>query len=225
MEFQGLAQGPQRRLRYRASVFVLVMGSAAGFSAPVSASKDSYRMPQEICDILREEPVNQSLIRQIARRPDFLDLLDYADENCGGVAALLIGATGSIPVLASDRNGALPVLVAGPGTGTGGGPDNGGPTDGGGTGTGGAGSGGSGTGGTGDTGSGGTGGTGTGGTGTGGTGTGGTGGGGSGAGDSNGHASGDSSSDSNGHDSGDSSSDGSNDDDDHSSSGAHGSGY
>ena len=210
MEFQGLAQGPQRRLRYRASVFVLVMGSAAGFSAPVAASKDSYRMPQEICDILREEPVNQSLIRQIARRPDFLDLLDYADENCGGVAALLIGATGSIPVLASDRDGALPVLVAGPGTGTGGGPDNGGPTDGGGTGTGGAGSGGSGTGGTGDTGSGGTGGTGTGGTG---------------GGDSNGHASGDSSSDSNGHDSGDSSSDGSNDDDDHSSSGAHGSGY
>jgi hypothetical protein len=214
MEFQGLAQGPQRRLRYRASVFVLVMGSAAGFSAPVAASKDSYRMPQEICDILREEPLNQSLIRQIARRPDFLDLLDYADENCGGVAALLIGATGSIPVLASDRDGVLPVLVAGPGTGTGGAPDNGGPTDGGDTGTGGAGSG--------DTGSGGSG---TGGTGTGGTGTGGTGGGGSGAGDSNGHASGDSSSDSNGHDSGDSSSDGSNDDDDHRSSGAHGSGY
>lgn len=214
MEFQGLAQGSHRRLRYRASVFVLVMGSAAGFSAAVSASEDSYKMPQEICDILREEPVNQSLLTQIARRPDFLDLLDYADENCGGVAGLLIGATGSIPVLASDRDGVLPTLVAGPGPGTDGTPDTGGPTGGGDTGTGGTGPG--------DTG---TGGTGTGGTGTGGTGAGGTGAGGSGAGDSNGHASGDSSSDSNGSDSGDSSSDGSNDDDDHSSSGAHGSGY
>lgn len=214
MEFQGLAQGSHRKLRYRASVFVLVMGSAAGFSAAVSASEDSYKMPQEICDILREEPVNQSLLKQIARRPDFLDLLDYADENCGGVAGLLIGATGSIPVLASDRDGVLPTLVAGPGPGTGGTPDTGGPTGGGDTGTGGTGPGGTGTGGTG-----------TGGTGTGGTGAGGTGAGGSGAGDSNGHASGDSSSDSNGSDSGDSSSDGSNDDDDHSSSGAHGSGY
>jgi hypothetical protein len=166
-------------------------------------------MPQEICDILREEPVNQSLLKQIARRPDFLDLLDYADENCGGVAGLLIGATGSIPVLASDRDGVLPTLVAGPGPGTDGTPDTGGPTGGGDTGTGGTG--------TGDTG--------TGGTGTGGTGSGGTGAGGSGAGDSNGHASGDSSSDSNGSDSGDSSSDGSNDDDDSSSSSSHASGY
>lgn len=224
MEFQGLAQGSHRRLRYRASVFVLVMGSAAGFSAAVSASEDSYKMPQEICDILREEPVNQSLLKQIARRPDFLDLLDYADENCGGVAGLLIGATGSIPVLASDRDGVLPTLVAGPGPGTDGTPDTGGPTGGGDTGTGGTGTGGTGPGDTG-TGGTGTGGTGTGGTGTGGTGAGGTGAGGSGAGDSNGHASGDSSSDSNGSDSGDSSSDGSNDDDDSSSSSSHASGY
>lgn len=224
MEFQGLAQGSHRKLRCKASVFVLVMGSAAGFSAAVSASEDSYKMPQEICDILREEPVNQSLLKQIARRPDFLDLLDYADENCGGVAGLLIGATGSIPVLASDRDGVLPTLVAGPGPGTDGTPDTGGPTGGGDTGTGGTGTGGTGPGDTG-TGGTGTGGTGTGGTGTGGTGAGGTGAGGSGAGDSNGHASGDSSSDSNGSDSGDSSSDGSNDDDDSSSSSSHASGY
>jgi hypothetical protein len=201
-------------LRYRASVLVLVMGSAVGFSAPGFASQDSYKMPQEICDILREEPVNQSLLKQIARRPDFLDLLDYADENCSGVAGLLIGATGSIPVLASDRAGAILPLVAGPGTGTGGTPGNGGSTGGGDAGTGGTG----------------TGGTGPGGTGTDGAGTGGSGAGGSGAGgDSNGHGSSDSTSDSNGHDSGDSSSDGSNDDDDSgngsSSSDSHASGY
>lgn len=213
MEFQGLAQGSHCVLRYRASVVLLVMGSVAGISAPGFASQDSYKMPQEICDILREEPVNQSLLKQIARRPDFLDLLDYADENCGGVAGLLIGATGSIPVLVSDRDGAIPPLVAGPGTGTGATPDNGGPTGGGDTG------GGTGTGGTG------TGGTGTGGTGTDGAGTGGTGTGGSAGGDSNGHASGDSSSDSNGQGSGGSSSDGSNDDDDNSSSDSHASGY
>ena len=204
MEFQGLAQGPHRTLRNKASVVVLIMGSAVGFSAPGFASQDSYKMPQELCDILREEPVNPSLLKQLARRPDVLDLLHYAEENCSGVAGLLIGATGAIPVLVAERDGGIPRPVPGPGTGPGGTPDNGGgDTGGGNTGGGDAGTGGSG-----------------GGTGTGGSGSGGSGNGGSGAGDSNGHDSGDSSSDS---------SDGSNDDDDSgngsSSSDSHTSGY
>lgn len=219
MEFQGLAQGPHRTLRNKASVVVLIMGSAVGFSAPGFASQDSYKMPQELCDILREEPVNPSLLKQLARRPDVLDLLHYAEENCSGVAGLLIGATGAIPVLVAERDGAIPRPVPGPGTGSGGTPDNGGGGTGGGD-TGGGNTGGGDTGG-GNTGGGdaGTGGSG-GGTGTGGSGSGGSGNGGSGAGDSNGHDSGDSSSDSR---------DGSNDDDDSgngsSSSDSHTSGY
>jgi hypothetical protein len=214
MEFQGLAQGPHCTLRNKASVVVLIMGSAVGFSAPGFASQDSYKMPQELCDILREEPVNPSLLKQLARRPDVLDLLHYAEENCSGVAGLLIGATGAIPVLVAERDGAIPRPVPGPGTGSGGAPDNGGGDTGGGD-TGGGDTGGGNTGG-GDAGTGGSGG----GTGTGGSGSGGSGNGGSGAGDSNGHDSGDSSSDS---------SDGSNDDDDSgngsSSSDSHTSGY
>lgn len=119
----------------------LLVGGLVALPHAAAAHDTSYRMPQEICEVLREVPLRRSLLNQIIQRPDYLDILQYADENCGGLVGLLMGATGSIPriTLASERSGQSNVSGTGTSPGTGAGTGSGdGTGTGAGTGTGGS---------------------------------------------------------------------------------------
>ena len=141
----GLARvGKMGRMAQRGvGLSILCLCGMAALPGAVFAHERSYRMPDEICDILREVPLNRNLLNQILRRPDYLDILEYADEHCGDLSGLMIGATGAIPVAfaVGDRDGRGTGTSGGPSTGgggtdTGGGTGTGGGTDtGGGTGT------------------------------------------------------------------------------------------
>ena len=80
----------------------LVLGT--GFLVPhmSEAQVRTIRLPEDMCDVLRERPLSDRILRDIRARPDFVRLLEYVEQNCGDVAGLLIGPTGAIPVSGSS---------------------------------------------------------------------------------------------------------------------------
>ena len=79
------------------STTALLLAASPLLSRAAAAQEDPDRMPEAVCDLLREEPLDRELLRDIVQRPDFPQILTYADDFCGGLAPLLIGETASIP--------------------------------------------------------------------------------------------------------------------------------
>ena len=109
-----------RRSRYisnmrMVSVFgsaFIVMGTLFILPNTAGAQVRSINMPEEMCDVLREEPLNQRILTQIRNRADFAEILEYVEETCGDLSGLLIGPTGSIntPPARDNRNGGNNVI-------------------------------------------------------------------------------------------------------------------
>lgn len=75
---------------------VLVMGTLFILPQTASAEVRTIRMPEDMCNVLREEPLNLRILEQVRERPDFARVLEYVESTCGELGSLLIGPTGSI---------------------------------------------------------------------------------------------------------------------------------
>ena len=75
---------------------VLVMGTLFILPQTASAEVRTIRMPEDMCNVLREEPLNLRILEQVRERPDFARVLEYVESTCGELGGLLIGPTGSI---------------------------------------------------------------------------------------------------------------------------------
>jgi len=75
---------------------VLVMGTLFILPQTASAEVRTIRMPEDMCNVLREQPLNQRILEQVRERPDFARVLEYVENTCGELGGLLIGPTGSI---------------------------------------------------------------------------------------------------------------------------------
>lgn len=75
---------------------LLVMGTLFVLPQAASAEVRTIRMPEDMCDVLREQPLNERILEQVRNRADFARVLQYVESTCGELGALLIGPTGSI---------------------------------------------------------------------------------------------------------------------------------
>jgi hypothetical protein len=75
---------------------VIVMGTLCILPQMASAEVRTIRMPEDMCDVLREQPLNQRILEQVRDRADFARVLQYVESTCGEFSGLLIGPTGSI---------------------------------------------------------------------------------------------------------------------------------
>jgi hypothetical protein len=75
---------------------LLVMGTLSVLPQTASAEVRTIRMPEDMCDVLREQPLNERILEQVRNRADFARVLQYVESTCGELGALLIGPTGSI---------------------------------------------------------------------------------------------------------------------------------
>lgn len=74
----------------------IVMGSLFILPQTADAEVRTIRMPEDMCNVLREEPLNERILEQVRNRPDFARVLQYVENTCGELGGLLIGPTGSI---------------------------------------------------------------------------------------------------------------------------------
>ena len=81
---------------------VLVMSSLFILPQTADAEVRTIRMPEDMCNVLREEPLNERILEQVRNRADFARVLQYVENTCGELGGLLIGPTGSI---ATPANG------------------------------------------------------------------------------------------------------------------------
>jgi hypothetical protein len=81
---------------------VLVMGTLFILPQTASAEVRTIRMPEDMCNVLREEPLNLRILEQVRERPDFARVLEYVESTCGELGGLLIGPTGSIAGASGD---------------------------------------------------------------------------------------------------------------------------
>jgi hypothetical protein len=77
------------------SAFV-VMGTLFILPQTAIAEVRTIRLPEDMCTVLREEPLNERIVQQIRDRADFARILSYVENTCGELGGLLIGPTGSI---------------------------------------------------------------------------------------------------------------------------------
>lgn len=75
---------------------LLVMGTLSVLPQTASAEVRTIRMPEDMCDVLREQPLNERILEQVRNRADFARVLQYVENTCGELGGLLIGPTGSI---------------------------------------------------------------------------------------------------------------------------------
>jgi hypothetical protein len=75
---------------------LLVMGTLFVLPQAASAEVRTIRMPEDMCDVLREQPLNERILEQVRNRADFARVLQYVESTCGELGPLLIGPTGSI---------------------------------------------------------------------------------------------------------------------------------
>ena len=75
---------------------VIVMGTLCILPQMASAEVRTIRMPEDMCDVLREQPLNERILEQVRNRADFARVLQYVEDTCGELGGLLIGPTGSI---------------------------------------------------------------------------------------------------------------------------------
>jgi len=73
-----------------------VMGTLLILPQTASAEVRTIKMPEQMCEVLREEPLNQKILEQVRNRADFARVVQYVEENCEELGGLLIGPTGSI---------------------------------------------------------------------------------------------------------------------------------
>lgn len=74
----------------------IVMGTLFILPQTADAEVRTIRMPEDMCNVLREEPLNERILEQVRNRPDFARVLQYVENTCGELGGLLIGPTGSI---------------------------------------------------------------------------------------------------------------------------------
>lgn len=72
-----------------AGAFVSLTDSAA---AKVRAERMSYG----ICEALRKDPPDPALLADLRARPDFAQIVDFVETNCGGLIDTLVGPTNTI---------------------------------------------------------------------------------------------------------------------------------
>lgn len=74
----------------------IVMSTLFILPQTADAEVRTIRMPEDMCNVLREEPLNERILEQVRNRADFARVLQYVENTCGELGGLLIGPTGSI---------------------------------------------------------------------------------------------------------------------------------
>ena len=85
------------------SAFVL-MGSLFILPHSAEAQVRELRIPQDICEVLKREPLDEALLQRIRDRADFVRILRLVDESCPELGAALL-QTASIPAPAQVGGG------------------------------------------------------------------------------------------------------------------------
>ena len=109
---------PSKRMVSGFGSAFIVMGTLFILPNTAGAQVRSVNLPEEMCDVLNERPLNQALLSQIRNRADFAEILEYVEETCGNLTGLLIGPTGSILTVRDNATGG-PGIPSGNGGGNG----------------------------------------------------------------------------------------------------------
>ncbi|WP_201743985.1 hypothetical protein [Paragemmobacter ruber] len=78
------------------------LGAALAVLSSIATTGDAVaqtrviNLPGDMCNVLSEAPVNERILSDVRARANFGDILAYVEANCGDLATLLIGPTGSI---------------------------------------------------------------------------------------------------------------------------------
>ena len=87
---------PKKRIVSGFGSAFIVMGTLFILPQTAGAQISSLKMPDDMCDILREEPLDQALLDEIRNNPNFVRIMEYVDETCGELGGLLIGVVESV---------------------------------------------------------------------------------------------------------------------------------
>ncbi len=74
----------------------LVLGALALPPHLAEAQTRIINLPEDMCNVLGEQPLNQRILSDVRNRANFGDILAYVEANCANLTGLLIGPTGTI---------------------------------------------------------------------------------------------------------------------------------